>query len=507
MRRKSRVADTLKQLCADISLSSIQEGYEGVSAQQLSDFMGMDRANVSKELNQLFQENAVIKITGRPVYYFDRERMEVLLAHSLERFAVSSLQEYLQERGEVYTENDFDKLIGSDKSLKTMINKAKAAMIYPPFGLHTLLVGPTGAGKTMFAEIMYQYAKDHGVLQKTAPFVIFNCAEYADNPQLLLGQLFGYVKGAYTGADRESEGLVEKAQNGVLFLDEIHRLPPEGQEMLFMLLDKGEYRKLGANETSKDARVLIIAATTENLESSLLQTFLRRIPMTITMPSLEERSIEERYELIEKFFRQEYNQVKIPIQVKAKVMRALLSYDCKGNIGQLKADIRLLCANGFLEHISRQDNVIRITLSLLQEHIYHGLLNSGKQKEVDDFLTMHDQEIFVYDQETKLEHYDGEFLNIYEEMNRRFQDYEAKGFDNANINRHMRIYIETYIKTLSNQIEESGSEAMLYKIVSIHVYHAVEVALQLAQQRLGYPISKKVYTAMALHISALMESL
>ena len=503
MRRKSRVADTLKQLCADISLSSIQEGYEGVSAQQLSDFMGMDRANVSKELNQLFQENAVIKITGRPVYYFDRERMEVLLAHSLERFAVSSLQEYLQERGEVYTENDFDKLIGSDKSLKTMINKAKAAMIYPPFGLHTLLVGPTGAGKTMFAEIMYQYAKDHGVLQKTAPFVIFNCAEYADNPQLLLGQLFGYVKGAYTGADRESEGLVEKAQNGVLFLDEIHRLPPEGQEML---LDKGEYRKLGANETSKDARVLIIAATTENLESSLLQTFLRRIPMMITMPSLEERSIEERYELIEKFFRQEYNQVKIPIQVKAKVMRALLSYDCKGNIGQLKADIRLLCANGFLEHISRQDNVIRITLSLLQEHIYHGLLNSGKQKEVDDFLTIHDQEIFVYDQETKLEHYDGEFLNIYEEMNRRFQDYEAKGFDNANINRHMRMYIETYIKTLSNQIEESGSEAMLYKIVPIHVYHAVEVALQLAQQRLGYPISKKVYTAMALHISALMEN-
>ena len=85
---------------------------------------------------------------------------------------------------------------------------------------------------------------------------------------------------------------MEKAQNGVLFLDEIHRLPPEGQEMLFMLLDKGEYRKLGANETSKDARVLIIAATTENLESSLLQTFLRRIPMTITMPSLEDRSID-----------------------------------------------------------------------------------------------------------------------------------------------------------------------------------------------------------------------
>lgn len=505
MLRRSKVFDCLRQECESVSISQIENGYEGISAQQLAAKLDMDRANISKELNHLHQENAVIKITGRPVYYFDREKLEQLLHKEINTLETASLKS-LCNAASVSKSNDFDKLIGNDKSLKTIINKAKAAMIYPPFGLHTLLVGPTGAGKTMFAEIMYQYAKEQGVLQDQAPFVIFNCAEYADNPQLLLGQLFGYVKGAYTGADKDSAGLVEQAQNGVLFLDEIHRLPPEGQEMLFMLLDKGEYRKLGANEVSRNAKVLIIAATTENLESSLLSTFLRRIPMTIAMPSLGERTIEERYELIEKFFRQEYNQVKIPIHVKAKVIRALLSYDCKGNIGQLKADIRLLCANGFLEHISSQDKVIRITLSLLQEHIYHGLINSGKQKEVDDFLTMHDQEVFVYDQETKLEHYDGEFVNIYQEMNRRFQDYETKGYDNAKINRNMQNYIETYIKTLSDQIEESGSEAMLYKIVPIHIYHAVEVALQIAQQRLGYTVSKKVYTAMALHISALLEN-
>ena len=73
---------------------------------------------------------------------------------------------------------------------------------------------------------------------------------------------------------------MEQARDGVLFLDEIHRLPPEGQEMLFMLMDRNEYRRLGAKENST-ARTLIIAATTENVESSLLQTFLRRIPMTI----------------------------------------------------------------------------------------------------------------------------------------------------------------------------------------------------------------------------------
>ena len=65
----------------------------------------------------------------------------------------------------------------------------------------------------------------------------------ADRSSLLLGQLFGYVKGAYTGAEKTNDGLVEQARDGVLFLDEIHRLPPEGQEMLFMLMDRNEYRR------------------------------------------------------------------------------------------------------------------------------------------------------------------------------------------------------------------------------------------------------------------------
>lgn len=505
MLRKSKVLDCLRQECEQISVSQIENGFDGISAAHLSEVLKMDRANISKELNHLHQECLVIKITGRPVFYFDKEKLEQLNHNAVTIMETTSLKNLLQVKQQ-QTKNEFDKLIGNDKSLKTIINKAKAAMIYPPFGLHSLLVGPTGAGKTMFAEIMYQYAKDYGVLGDEAPFVIFNCAEYADNPQLLLSQLFGYVKGAFTGADKESEGLVEKAKDGVLFLDEIHRLPPEGQEMLFMLLDKGEFRKLGANEISKEANVLIIAATTENLESSLLQTFLRRIPMSISMPSLEERTIDERFELIEKFFRQEYNQVLIPIQVNAKVMRALLSYDCKGNIGQLKADIRLLCANGFLEYKSKGYTYITIGLSLLQEHIYHGLLNAGKLKDVNDFLSLHDEEKFMYDQTMDVEKFDKDSYNIYQEMNRKFKEYEEKGYENGKINRHMKTYVEKYIKTLSNQVFKNNEDSALYKIVPMYVYHAVEVALQLAEQRLNYKVSKRVYIAMALHISALLEN-
>ncbi len=64
--------------------------------------------------------------------------------------------------------------------------------------------------------------------------------------------------GAFTGADQETEGLVEKANHGILFLDEIHRLPPEGQELLFYLMDTGQYRKMGEANTIRKADILII---------------------------------------------------------------------------------------------------------------------------------------------------------------------------------------------------------------------------------------------------------
>jgi Sigma-54 interaction domain. len=76
------------------------------------------------------------------------------------------------------------------------------------------------------------------MMTKESPFIVFNCADYADNPQLLMSQLFGYVKGAFTGAESSKAGLVEKADGGILFLDEVHRLPSEGQEILFFYLTK-----------------------------------------------------------------------------------------------------------------------------------------------------------------------------------------------------------------------------------------------------------------------------
>ena len=111
----------------------------------------------------------------------------------------------------------FDELIGFDGSLKSKVELSRAAILYPPNGLHTLIYGQTGVGKSELAECMYKFAIESGVKGKDCPFIVFNCADYAENPQLLLAQLFGYAKGAYTGAQTSKEGIVEMADNGILF--------------------------------------------------------------------------------------------------------------------------------------------------------------------------------------------------------------------------------------------------------------------------------------------------
>ena len=200
MDRKEKIYEELK------SYSRSGEA-EGLDAQQLAELTGIDRANVSRKLNELEREGRVIKLSGRPVRYMERE-----------------VYDKCQEKEK--KEPSFFFMIGQEGSLKKQIEQAKAAILYPPRGLRTLFLGPTGTGKTMLVERIYEYGKSVKALDEKARLIVFNCAEYAENPQLILAQLFGYKKGAFTGADRDSEGLVEKADGGVLFLDEIHRLPP-----------------------------------------------------------------------------------------------------------------------------------------------------------------------------------------------------------------------------------------------------------------------------------------
>ncbi len=260
-----------------------KDNTQGITAAQVVPLVNIDRTNVSRYLNLLVKEERLRKVEGRPVLFMP----------------------FFNEKKEEKQDLSIEQIIGAEESLAVSIQQAKAAILYPPRGLHTLILGETGVGKSMFAELMYRFAVEMDMVGKEAPFVRFNCADYAENPQLLIGQIFGLVKGAYTGADKDKDGLLKKADKGIFFLDEVHRLSAQGQEMLFTFIDKGHFRRLGDTENNISSDVQIIAATTEEPSSYLLKTFQRRIPMTIRIPSLDERSLKERFDLIRMFIVEE----------------------------------------------------------------------------------------------------------------------------------------------------------------------------------------------------------
>ncbi|HWI62516.1 MAG TPA: sigma 54-interacting transcriptional regulator, partial [Symbiobacteriaceae bacterium] len=260
----------------------------GVTADEVAAGLGIARSNASADLNVLWKQGQLVKLLERPVRYRPVSPVfagPAATAPGAPARAPGAARPQSQSAAAPADADPFSALVGWKKSLAPVIKQAKAAILYPGGGLHTLICGPSGVGKSRLAELMHQFALKSGVLRQDSKLVVFNCADYAHNPQLLLAHLFGVVKGAYTGADRDQPGLVEQADGGILFLDEVHRLPPEGQEMLFRLIDKGVFRRLGESTAERKSRTLIVCATTERVDSALLGTFTRRIPMMINIPS------------------------------------------------------------------------------------------------------------------------------------------------------------------------------------------------------------------------------
>ncbi len=416
----------------------------------------------------------------------------------------------LSDQKDLNKNNNLREIIGYHGSLRNQIRQAEAAILYPPHGLHTLILGPSGVGKSFFAEAMYNFAITSSNFKNNAPFIVFNCADYAENPQLLLSQLFGYVKGAFTGANKDKIGIVEKANGGILFLDEVHRLPNEGQEILFHLLDKGKYRRLGETENSRKANVMITAATTEDPGSSLLLTFRRRIPMIIDLPSINDRPINERYILIENFFSQEAARVGKEITIKFEVIRSLLLYDCPGNIGQLRSDIQVACAKGFLNSLSNNLAIVVIEITDLPNHVPLGMLSIASRNSMPQDICNDDLVANPGNLKTHKIKYDRYILpdEIYSNIQEKYYHLEKQGLKKEEINKiiwdKMKFDLNRFAKNIETNILFPKEE--LKNIIDEKILRVVENVTNIAKSYIDN-IKENFYYCVAVHLNSTFERL
>lgn len=397
----------------------------------------------------------------------------------------------------------FSSFVGYDGSVKNQIAKAQAAILYPPMGLHCLLYGPSGVGKSYLAELMYRYACQTENFADDMPYFEFNCADYADNPQLLLAQLFGYNKGAFTGASEHKKGIVELCNGGILFLDEVHRLPPEGQEILFYLMDKGKFRRLGEVNVQRESRVLVIAATTEDPHNALLLTFRRRIPMIIEIPSLKDRPPEERMEFIGRFFKWESVRLGKKIRVKAEVVRCLLAGEYPGNVGQLKADIQVCCAKAFLESKKQERQTITVTTASLADAMKREADRPELQGEI---ARMASSDLYISPDETPVNKLD--FLdewNIYDDLEDKYARMKSQGMEEDEIERSLTGDIEERLVYNINEIQNTGfSKEEIGNIVGAQVLAVAEDIYALAKTELP-ALEEGITFPLAIHLKAALD--
>ena len=225
-------------------------------------------------------------------------------------------------------------IIGETPKFQKVLDLASR---YAQHDITVLITGETGTGK----EVIAQYVHSHS-LRRDNPLVACNITSIPET--LVESELFGYVKGAFTGADKNKKGFIEAAEGGTLFLDEIGELPLAIQLKLLRFLESREFYKVG-DSTAKTANVRIIAATNRDLDEMILENAFRKDlyyrlnSARIILPPLRERK-EDIILLVANFVYQACRETQRPLKkISSSVKALLLDYPWPGNIRELKTAI------------------------------------------------------------------------------------------------------------------------------------------------------------------------
>lgn len=295
------------------------------------------------------------------------DELDIIIERALLHHQVISENKKLKL--ELSVRYNFENIVYQSKALEDVLNiAARVAKSDAP----VLIRGESGTGKELFAKAIH-FASD----RRNDPFVTVNCAALPET--LLESEMFGYEKGAFTGAEQKRIGRFEEAKDGTIFIDEIGDIPLMMQVKLLRVLQSGEFSRLGTNQVIK-TNARIITATNRNLEELISNNLFRedfyyRINVvSINIPPLRERK--EDIILLADYFIKKLGCAKKTFSKEA--FDLMLKYDFPGNIRELENTVQRACV------LSRGEVITSADLPPQMQPLNNQVSNGGFFPEVAD---------------------------------------------------------------------------------------------------------------------------
>jgi len=302
---------------------------------------------------------------------FKQDEIVIVLKKAEERERLK--QENRSLRAELAGVNGFSGLVGRNAAMLSLYDQIQRVA---DLKTTVLIQGESGTGKELVARALHSTSS-----RSNKPFVAINCGALPEN--LLEGELFGHTKGAFTGAHLDKPGLIEQADSGTLFLDEVGEMPPSLQVKLLRVLQQGEVRRVGAT-VDQQVDVRVVSATARNLQAEVQASrfredlFFRLNVFTLYLPPLRER-IDDLPLLVPHLLQKCASRIgRTPVpSVSPGLLRELMTHPWPGNVRELENMLEralVLCDGTRLESLGLQgvpagDHIVQAATAAEEENL------------------------------------------------------------------------------------------------------------------------------------------
>ena len=377
-------------------------------------------------------------------------------------------------------EQVFKRLIGYDQSLKDAVAGAKATILYPKGKPSILIIAQRGCGAHYFAETVFEFAVKSGVVKNREALLVFDCKAYQENPDYRQKLLFG---------TEDEVGILNQSEDGMLFINHIDMLPAYERGRLLSTKERG----------------ILICRTDLSVDQEIYHSLQERTDFEIKLPNLNERSMEERFQLIQSFLCDEIKNIGKNLEMDSNILSALLLYESDDNVTGLKKDIHTGCVNCYARKGSSKNKFIEILLSDFPTYVRKGLIYSKTHKEELEELVS-EQYVYAFTHSTMLKKQaqkSEEKRDIYQSIDDRKKKYKKQEIEEEEIDAYVSIALKEDFQKYYNELSgKISNRNMLENIIANKMIEHVDLFLKKAEETFQIKYDEKIMCALCLHMNS-----